>query len=151
MGLCKCTQESSLHWMIACPLPRRAGRSWARVLYLSETRSRKPTLAAAGSAALRGGRLRIPQPTTQPLVRALVLFPPIASESEFLRVSERPRRGKRDPGRLYLERRVEITRGSDGARGRRGAEFRARGKLKLHGEDWLFRTQGRHSLGPAAG
>lgn len=111
--------------------------------YLSETRSRKPTLAAAGSAALRGGRLRIPQPTPQPLVRAWVLFSPFASESEFPRVSERSRGGKRDPGRLYLGRRVEIPRGSDGAQGRRGAEFRARGKLKLHGEDWLFRTRGR--------
>lgn len=111
-------------------------------------RSRKPTLAAAGSAVRRGGRLRIPEPTPQPAFRVPLLVSLIASESGILRAPERLPRGKLDRGRLHLGRRAEIPRGRDGARRRRGAEFRTRGKLKPRGENWLFRTQGRHSLGP---
>lgn len=81
-------------------------------------------------AARRGGRLRIPEPTPQPVFRVRLLVSLTASESGILREPERLPRGKLDRGRLHLGRRAEIPRGSDGARARRGAEFRARGKLK---------------------
>lgn len=59
------------------------------MLYLSEKRTRKPTLAAEGSAALRGGRLRIPALTPLPLLRSPVPFILIPFASRVCRAAER--------------------------------------------------------------
>lgn len=97
--------------------------------YLSETRTRKPTLAAAGSAARRvarrGGRLRIPAPTPLPLFGARVSFLPIPSASGCAgQLGEHSTESRILTASAWgVERRAEILRGSDSARGRRGAEF----------------------------
>lgn len=155
-GLFKYGRDEPLHWLPACPLPERAGSPVGRsvgVWYLSEKRTRKPTLAAAGSSASRGGRLRIPARTPRSLLRTPTHFPLILSGSGVCRAAGRALNGKEDPCRLRLGNRA-ARRDFEGERQRLRAEGRglvSEKGVKPHAEDWHLRTPCYRSLGPMAG
>lgn len=150
-GLFKYWRDEPHHWLPACPLPERAGSPVGWSVVPEREAHQKAHVGCCGSAALRGGRLRIPAPTPRSLLRILAYFPLILSVSGVCRAAGRALYGKEDPFAWGIEQCAEILRGSDSAGGRRGEEFVSEKGVKPHAEDWHLRTPGRHSLGPTAG